>query len=129
MIRFGERGRLSREALYEIGRRDDRDLSEWVEREQIGVAGDDQIGMAVYRQFQEFVVLRITARDDPLNDPYQFGPRDEFAQPIPKARRDQRCKTRPSQRDKQLLLGDHGLEEQTAFRHDLDCRAWRRFLL
>jgi hypothetical protein len=67
------RYRLSREALYEIGRRDDRDLLEWVEREQIGVAGNAQISMAVYRQFQEFVVLRITARGDPLNDPYQFG--------------------------------------------------------
>jgi hypothetical protein len=63
-------------------------LSEWVEREQIRVAGNDQIGMAVYRQFQEFVVLRITARGDPLNDPYQFGRREEFAQPIPKTRRD-----------------------------------------
>jgi putative transcription antitermination factor YqgF len=34
--RYGARGRLSREALYESGTRDDRDLSEWFEREQIG---------------------------------------------------------------------------------------------
>jgi hypothetical protein len=32
------------------------DVPERVEREQIGVAGDDQIGMAVYRQLQKLVV-------------------------------------------------------------------------
>jgi hypothetical protein len=30
-------------------------VPKWIEREQIGIAGDDQIGMAVYRQFQELL--------------------------------------------------------------------------
>src|SRR5215469_15563072 len=57
---------LSREPLYKLGGWDDRDLSEWVESKQIGVAGDDQIGMTVDRQFEKLVVGGIAALGDPL---------------------------------------------------------------
>src|SRR5438309_5605188 len=92
--RYGERGRLSREALYEIGGRDDRDVPEWVEREQIGVAGDDQVGMAVYRRFQEFVIRGIAARHDPLGNGDRLGVGRQFCQPSPSVGVDQRVKVR-----------------------------------
>jgi hypothetical protein len=43
---------LSRRALHEGGGCDDRDLPERIEREQIGVAGDDHIGPAADGQLQ-----------------------------------------------------------------------------
>jgi hypothetical protein len=47
---------LSREARHKIGGRDDRDMPKWVEREQIGTAGDDQVGMAVIANSKNFVI-------------------------------------------------------------------------
>jgi hypothetical protein len=38
---------LSCHPLHEGGRRDDRDLAERIEREQVAVAGNEQISMAV----------------------------------------------------------------------------------
>src|SRR5271170_1630432 len=55
-------------ALHEGGGRDDRNFPERIEREQIGVAGDDQIGMAADGQLEEFVILRIAAGSYPLGD-------------------------------------------------------------
>ena len=69
------------------------------QREEIGVAGDDQIGMAVDGQLQKFVVLRITTGSDSVGDRDQLGRRQQFTQPISKARRDQRRKTRAGQSD------------------------------
>jgi len=34
---------------------------EWIQREKIGVAGDEMASMAAHREFKEFVVLWITA--------------------------------------------------------------------
>jgi hypothetical protein len=73
---------------------------------EIGIAGDDQIGMAVDSQLQKFVVLRITTGSDSIGDRDQLGRCKQFMQPISKARRDQRRKTRAAQSDEQLLLGD-----------------------
>jgi hypothetical protein len=39
-----------------------------MKRQQVAVAGDDQIRTAIRGQFQEFVVFRIAARDDALLD-------------------------------------------------------------
>ena len=48
--------------MHESGRRDDRDLAERIEREQIAIAGHDQGSMAVDGQLEKFVVRGITAR-------------------------------------------------------------------
>jgi hypothetical protein len=79
---------------------------ERIEREEIGVAGDDQIGVAVDSQLQKFIVLRITTGSDSVGDRDQLGRRQQFTQPISKAQRDQRRKTRAGQGDEQLSLGD-----------------------
>src|SRR5262249_15489111 len=93
------RGRARRDltwnALYKDRRRDDRDSPERIKREEIGIAGDDQISIAVYRQLQKLVVVRITTAGDPLGDRDQLGCCQQFTQPIRKARRDQWRKTRP----------------------------------
>ncbi len=62
-------------ALHEYGRGNDWDFPERIEREKIGVAGDDQIGMAVDSQLQKFVVLRITTGGDSVGDRDQLGRR------------------------------------------------------
>jgi len=51
--------------LYESGRRDDRDLAERIEREQLAVARHDQVLMAVDRQLEELLdtVFRAFAAD------------------------------------------------------------------
>ncbi len=54
--------------MHEDRRRDDRDLAERIEREQIAVAGDDQVRMAVDRQLGEFVVSGIAAGGNALSD-------------------------------------------------------------
>ena len=69
---------LSNYALHKLGRCDDRNFPEGIEREQIGVAGDDQIRFAVDGQFQKFVVLGITAGSDPLGNIDQLGRRDTW---------------------------------------------------
>jgi hypothetical protein len=48
-------------------------LAERIEREQIAVAGGDQVRVAVDRQLEEFVVCRIAARGDPVYDRDQLG--------------------------------------------------------
>jgi hypothetical protein len=48
-------------------------LAERIEREQIAVAGHDQVGVAVDRQLEEFVVCRIAARGDPVYGRDQLG--------------------------------------------------------
>jgi hypothetical protein len=55
-------------ALHEGDRSNDRDLLERIEREEIGVAGDDQIGMPTDGQFQKLVVLWIATNRDSLGD-------------------------------------------------------------
>jgi hypothetical protein len=69
---------LTRHPLHERCRRHDRDLAERIEREQIAVAGDDEISMAVDGQFEEFVVVRITACGDPLGDSDQLSPSEQL---------------------------------------------------
>ena len=59
--------------MAERGRRDDRDAPECVEHQQIGITGDDQIGPAIDRKIQEFVVSRIPASS------YNFGYRNQFS--------------------------------------------------
>jgi hypothetical protein len=49
-------------ALHEHRRRQDRDSAERIGRQQIAVAGDDQMGTAVDRQLGKFIVGRIAAR-------------------------------------------------------------------
>src|SRR3984893_17876596 len=80
-------------SLHEGGRCNDRDSPERIEREEIGIAGDDQIGMAVDSQLQKFVVLRITTGSDSNGYRDQLGRYKQFMQPISKARRDQRRKS------------------------------------
>ena len=52
---------------HEGGWRDDWDLAERIECEQIAVAGHDQVCVAIDRQLEEFVVRRIAACGDPLS--------------------------------------------------------------
>jgi hypothetical protein len=67
-------------ALHKRRRCHDRDLTKRIERKQIAVAGDDQISMAVDSQLGKFVVVRITARGDPLGDGDQLGPSEQACQ-------------------------------------------------
>jgi hypothetical protein len=113
-------GDLSRRALHEGGTGNDRDSPERIEREEIGVTGDDQIGVAVDSQLKKFVVLRITSGSDSLGDRDQLGRRQQSTQPISKARRDQRRKARAGQSDEQLSLGDRRFEEEAALRHEMN---------
>ena len=66
-----------------------------VEGEQIAIVADQHIGMAVDRQLQKFVVLRITASGDPLGDFHKLGRRHQLMQPIEKIWRDQWREARP----------------------------------
>jgi hypothetical protein len=81
-------------ALHDGGRCNDRNLLERIEREEIGITGDDQIGMPVDGQLRKLVVLWITTSRDSLGDRDQPGRRRQFAHPISKPRRDQRGKAR-----------------------------------
>jgi len=104
--------RLPHHALHERGRRDDRNLTDWIEREQIAVAGDDQIRVAVNSQLEKFVVGGIAAGGNALGDRHQLGrrqhPRKNFAQ---RGER-RRFYVRPTQDVQKLLLG-RGRFEQT----------------
>jgi len=60
-------------ARHKRRRRHDRDLTKRIEGKQIAVAGDDQISMVVDGQLGKFVVVRITARGDPLGDGDQLS--------------------------------------------------------
>ena len=62
--------------------RDDRDLAEWIEREQIAVAGDDQVRVAVDRQLEKFVVRGIAAGGNALGDRHQLGRRQHPRQTV-----------------------------------------------
>src|SRR5690349_19422376 len=74
-------GRLSRcslpglpsPALQERGGRDNRNAAERVYGKQIGVAAHNQIRSAADSDFQEFIVLRITAGGNPLGNGHQFS--------------------------------------------------------
>jgi addiction module HigA family antidote len=85
---------LLREPLYKLGGWDDRDLSEWVESKQIGVAGDDRIGMTLDRQFEKLVVGGIAALGNPLDNSYWLGAVHQSLQPSPSIGGDQRNKVR-----------------------------------
>jgi len=50
--------------LHESGRRDDGNFPERVGRQQVGIAGDDQVGPAIDGQFQKLVVMWIAERGD-----------------------------------------------------------------
>jgi hypothetical protein len=55
---------LTGHPLHERRRCDDRNIAEGIEREQIVVAGDEQIRMAVDGQLEKFVVRGIAARSN-----------------------------------------------------------------
>jgi hypothetical protein len=59
---------------------------ERIESQEIGVTGHDQIGMAVDRQLEKFVVVRITTGGDPLGDGDQFCPSQQFCQVVAEGR-------------------------------------------
>jgi hypothetical protein len=60
-------------ALNEGGGRDDRDAAEGVQRQQVPIPADDELGMAVDREFEEFVIRRVAAGDDTLADRHRLG--------------------------------------------------------
>jgi hypothetical protein len=45
--------------MYERSRRNDRDSLKGIEHEQIGVAGDDKVSIAVYCKLEKLVVVKI----------------------------------------------------------------------
>jgi len=59
--------------MAEGSRRDDWYAPEAIQNEQIGVTGNDDIGAAVNRQFEEFIVLGVASRGDVLGNRHQFG--------------------------------------------------------
>jgi len=87
----------TRYPLHERGRRDDRDLAERIEREQIAIAGHDQVRAAVDCQLEEFVVRGIAARGDPLGDRDQLGGYQHLPQPDTRVGMNQRVKVRAGQ--------------------------------
>jgi hypothetical protein len=97
--------------LHESGRRHDRDLAERIERQQVAVAGDDQVRVAVDRQLEEFIIRGIAAGGDALGDRHQLGgrqhPRHAFAQQGNRRRN----YVRPAQDVQKLLLGRGGFEQ------------------
>ena len=56
-------------------------MAEWIEREQIAVAGDDQVRVAVDRQLEKLVVGGIAADGDALGVRRQFGRASILARP------------------------------------------------
>jgi hypothetical protein len=54
-------------------RRDDRDVAERIQGQEIAVTGHDQVRTAVDGQLEKFVVGRIAARRDPLGNRDQLG--------------------------------------------------------
>ena len=76
--------RSPRRAMYEGNRCDNRDVSKWIEYEQIIIAGEDQISVAIHGQFQKLVIFGITARREPLSDGYQFRRCHQLKQSIPR---------------------------------------------
>ena len=68
------------QSALEVGcRRQDVDAAERVQRQQVLVSGDDDLSLAVDRQFQELVVLRVAAGAYVLDD---FNDLDTRRQPI-----------------------------------------------
>jgi len=108
MLGYEEKIPSPRRALYEDRRRHDRDTVEGVKGQQIGVAGDDQIRPAVDRQLEKFVVGRIAASRDALDDRNELGCSQQSAYALPQ-RRNRRCGyVRPGQHFQKLLLGCDG---------------------
>jgi hypothetical protein len=70
--------------LYDLGMaegcwRDDRDAVKAIQNEEIGVSGNDDIGAAVDRQFEKFIVFWVTARSDAFGNRHQFSIRKYLA--------------------------------------------------
>ncbi len=77
---------LAQRPLHERGRRDDGNAPERVEHEEIIVAGHDEIGAAVDRQVEKFVIGRITALCDVLDDRHQLSLGEDAADGFPEYR-------------------------------------------
>ena len=72
----------------------------------MGIAGHDQVGVAVYGQFGKFIVRGITAGSDALANRHHFRRRDELAYPLDRRRFDQRRNVRAHDRlDELAFLG------------------------
>jgi hypothetical protein len=99
---------LTRHALYEDRGRNYWDITKGIEREQIGVAGDDQIRMTVHGQFEKFIVCRIATRDDSLGDGHRFCGCQQDLQPGMRGRSDQRSEIGPGENVEKLPLGCYG---------------------
>src|SRR4051794_10571625 len=98
-------------ALHEGGRCYDRDIAKGIERQQIAVAADDQIGAAAHRQLQKFVIMRIAAGRNALSDGDQLGARQHFHQISAKAGGSYRRYIRARQYGLDFLLGSVGFQE------------------
>jgi hypothetical protein len=84
-----------------------------VKRHEIGVAGDNQISVAVDRQLQKFVIARIAARDDPLDDGDRFGSDQHLRQIGAEAGSCHGRDMRPRQHAQNFVLGGCGFEQTT----------------
>jgi hypothetical protein len=67
--------------LQEDRPRNDWDVAKGTEREQIGVAGNDRIRMAIDGQFGKFIIRGITAHHNPFDDCHRFRRRQQSLQP------------------------------------------------
>lgn len=87
-------------ALHKSGRSDNPDAPEGIEPQQIGIAGHDQIGMALHGQFEELVVRGIAAGGDPLGDRHGFSRNQRLLQLVVRGGRDQQSEIGPCQTSK-----------------------------
>ena len=73
MLRMDVDSLRSRMSMTKSGWRDDRDVPEGMQHQQIEITGDDDIRPTIRRQFEKFVVGGIAAHRDPLGDRHQLG--------------------------------------------------------
>jgi hypothetical protein len=111
--------------LHEDRRRNNWDVAKGTEREQIGVAGNDQIRMAIDGQFEKFIICGIMAHHKPFDDCHRFRHRQQPLQPGMRGRSDERDKIRPGRNVEQLPLGCSRFKQDTALLDDMHSQRWQ----
>jgi len=83
--------------VHKTSRREDRDASEGIEREQIDIPRQDKVGTAAHSEFEKFVIGGIATCRNTLRDHHRLRCRQYFLQPVVRGGRNERGKVRAGQ--------------------------------
>ncbi len=103
-------------ALREGGGRDNRDTPEGIEHQQVFVAGQDEIGATIHRQFEKLVIRLVAASHHALGDRYKLHRSRNLHQSIAQFRSDQLRDTGTCDDLEKLRLGHHGFQQHATLR-------------